>query len=280
MKKTLIIMTTFIICILLTGCGTTKEENILNNNITSFKDLGDLGVTIQKYSNLKCDVLQDIVDYELYHNFFITNDGKLYQLSFNKLYSNDSNCKQIESDKIFKRFIKSGIIDNENNIYEFNNINKTLEEFNFEPGHTSMPYIQNISKSDYDNIILAELSNEELYYFKVVDNKIYKYNESFTLENEPSLVLENNEEIISILDGGIRTNKNYYNYSKRATNKEECEKYADIKCNYETSFDILDNKKITSQLNNIKFIKTRTYFGQFGCLIIDSNNNVYISYVI
>lgn len=47
----------------------------------------------------------------------------------------------------------------------------------------------------------------------------------------------------------IETNKNIYEYKKIKSNKEECSKYADAKCEYSYSLEI--NKKLNKYKENI-----------------------------
>lgn len=72
------------------------------------------------------------------------------------------------------------------------------------------------------------------------------------------------EQVISISEYFIRTNKAFYKIKKYKENKEECEKYVDISCEY--GFKINKDKTLTNNYNNILFA---------GFYIIDKDNNVY-----
>lgn len=273
-KKISLILLCGIVLLGVCGCD-NKPKNDTKPKEEKFTELKNLG-SIGKY-DVKCDEIKDIVDYLFYPGLFITNDGKLYQLSFDKVFSNEKNCKQVESNNTFKKFIRSGILDNQNNIYYFDKDKYELEIYNFEPGYTSMPYIKDIDKSNYLNISSAKKPNDSMIdlYFYTKENKVYRYdadnNFRLTLNNEPIFVLENDEVIEYSLDETIKTNKNFYVYSSKVKNKEECEKYADIKCIYEDSFYKVD-KNISNQYENIKFYKT---VNGYGTIIVDINNNVY-----
>ena len=267
MKKIYYFLTILILLITLTGCNNSKKLYGTGSiEEEKFVDLGDLGDKIKK-KNIICNEIQDIVDFSFYDNLFITKDGKLYQLSFEQLYSNNSNCKQIESDKSFLKFIKGGILDNQNDIYYLDD-SKELIKFNFEVGYPMLPYINTIKKEDYKNLFYAMIDIENDGYFYLENNNIYQYSKDSAKQ---SLLNINDEVVEYIIDGGIKTNKNYYVYKKFITNKNECEKYADVECVEEIKFDKIDNDKISNQLEHIKFIK---YFAK-SYIIIDENNNVY-----
>jgi len=63
-------------------------------------------------SDWVCDVsTSKIVEFSYFNDMFITNEGKLYQSSIDKLFStNMQNCKIIETDVKFKKFIHNFII--------------------------------------------------------------------------------------------------------------------------------------------------------------------------
>ena len=95
----------------------------------------------------------------------------------------------------------------------------------------------------YQNIIYSnedqKYGENQIYYFYYDSNKkeIYSYSNDLTkMSNEPIFSLTNDEEMEYLTYGGIKTNKNFYIYGRRATNKEECEKYADIKCEMKNGF--------------------------------------------
>ena len=83
---------------------------------------------------------------------------------------------------------------------------------------------------------------------------------------------ENYEKIIKVMDNTVITDRNFYVYTQTITNKNECQKYADIDCITKDGFTLLDNEKITSQYDKINFIK---YNDNNVVFILDINGNVY-----
>jgi len=116
-----------------------------------------------------------------------------------------------------------------------------------------------------------------MYYF-YYDNqtkKIYNYStDTFKLSKEPLFSLDENENIEYITYGGIKTNQNFYVYGRVAENKNECEKYADVKCVYKNGFYEVENNDFINQYEYIKFVQYRDDRDEIY-LIVDINNNVY-----
>ena len=79
---------------MITGCA--------NNRTSEKKDetTNELFNNLHKV-NLNCSAIAKVADINEYQNLFITEDGYLYQISYDKIFSNGTNCKQIESDKKF-----------------------------------------------------------------------------------------------------------------------------------------------------------------------------------
>lgn len=269
-KKIILICFIFLLCIC--GCN-NKTKNIEENIPKEIKKIGDNIKT-----EIKCEEIKDIVDFSFYENLFITNDGKLYQISFDKIFTNEKNCKQIESNHSFIKFIRGGILDQNNNFYYFDRENYELKSFNFENGYTLMPYLSEIDKSIYSSISSTMKPNNNMpIYFYTNNNNVYLYEEdgSFTkhLNSNPILSLDSDEKILYFIDGTIKTNKKYYSYKSKLKN-EECKKYADIKCIYEDNF-YSDNEEINNQYDNIKYYKEDSE----SSIIIDINNNIYTNII-
>lgn len=262
---------------LITGC--TNKKEISNNTHVTDDDIID--TELKKFNMVKidCDEIKNISDISHYQNLFITKDGNLYQISYDKIFSNGTNCKRIESENRFTRFIIGGILDSNNDIYNYTN-NNELVLYDPSIGNIFMPniMIEKISNDMYQNIIYSnedqKYGENQIYYFYYDSNKkeIYSYSNDLTkMSNEPIFSLTNDEEMEYLTYGGIKTNKNFYIYGRRATNKEECEKYADIKCEMKNGFYSITDENIINQIDYIKFISIsgNIYF------ILDDNLNFY-----
>ena len=263
MKKILGIILIIITCVFITGCGKQEPYGIGSVEDNKFVDLGELGGGITKY-DLVCDEIKNVADYNIENFLFITNDGKLFKISYEQLYSNNQNCKQIQNDKKFTKFINRGIVDENNDICYLEG--EELIKFNFENGYIGMPYIQNFPKDKYQNVIYAQINSEVYDYLYLENNNLY------SIKNDKAYLDLKDEKIIKAMDNTVITDKNFYIYTQTITNKNECQKYADIDCITKDSFTILDNEKITSQYDKINFLK---YNDNNVVFIVDINGNVY-----
>ena len=278
MSKYIIICLT--LCICLCGCDNNKNNTQNNESINTSKEeffeLENLSGISKK--DVVCEEIKDIIDFSFYDNLFITKDGKLYEISFNKIFTNNKNCKQVESGNIFVKFIKGGILDNENNIYYYNS-DKQLEKFDFHVGYPTMPYLVGINQEDYINISAAIVSTKE-HYFYTKNNKVYLYKDLIlddkTLIEEPIFTFDNDETIEYSIDGTIKTNKKIYIFSSKITNEKECQKYADVDCIYKDNFYELDNTELSKQYENIYFYKSSGERISKYNLIIDKSYNIYL----
>lgn len=275
MKKIVILL--LIMVLLITGCKNSETKNNEHGNETveekKFDKISELN-----YIDIKCGALADIVDYSSIDSLFITKSGDIYQFSYDKLFSNDTNCKKIESDKKFKRFIRGAIIDSNNDIYSYDNGKNIVVKNNH---NTTMPYLlDKISKNDYDNIIYEWNSDyndyERYFYYDVDTNSIYEYSNKNYKKSENAMFNFETDEIVEYITyNGIKTNKAFYTQGRIAENANECEKYVDVECIYKNTFYKIGNETINKNLEHIKYIyydnshNTPVYF------IVDENNNFY-----
>ncbi len=252
-------------------CGCTKEENNTNtiDNKDSLSLKNELSITesnlIYKKLNIDCEEIKNIIDFNFYTPSFITTDGSLYLFSFDKLFkSSNKNCVKLETNTKFIKFIKNGIIDTDNNIYYIDN--DTIKLYQSNIGMINMPY--NISKDDYKNTFNNTNNTTEInIYYN--NNKIYNYEDKTTIIFTP----QKDEEISYVLDGTIKTNKAFYIYDIRVTNKEECTKYEDISCNYEKKYYLA--KELSNYYDEILFYKNSNNLG----ILIDNNLNIFSNYL-
>lgn len=271
MKKKMICL---FVLLILTGCNLKTPVSNEKNNDNSFTGLNGF----QKI-NINCKPISNIIDFSIYNNLFITSDGKLYEISFDKVFSNETNCDLIESDKKFIRFIKGGILDSEDEIYYYESENRVLQSYNSDS--IIMPnqlHASSVPKSNYKNIIYSDedfkYGENQMFYFYYdnVTKKIYNYSSDlYKINEEPLFSLDEDENIEYITYSGIKTNKAFYSYGRKAENKNECEKYADVKCIYKNGFYKIDDNNFIKQYQHIKFVQ----YIEDSYFILDENNNLY-----
>lgn len=259
MKKIIICLVLLVII-----CGCKKNEVIPENNYF-IKELKPL-----KTFKIECNELKEAK--EIRSNLFITKNGELFLLSADKLFSNNKNCKKIDTnikfDKYFGSYYGSTaiILGEDGNLYEIH------EDYN-------------VYRSNEDSFPPKSIRNKLFFthygYFEHLDNKISKYkvfsnpyNIFDNTENSDELLLDDNEKIMYLSPNSIITSKSIYYLEKIITNKEECNKYADIKCNYKIVWKET-NEFIKNKLSNILYytINSDTF------TIIDTDLNMYIYYL-
>ena len=276
MKKRIILLIIFI-AFFITGCGDKANNNDINNNKQNNQtEQKEEAYELNNFQKVKinCPELINAADFSLYDSLFITKDGRLFQISYDLKYMNGTNCKEVESEKTFVRFIKAGILDSNNDIYHYND-NDGLAKYNASIGNIKMPnyIVEQLSSKIYQNIIFAPLYIDDNYFYYNSDKKaVYQYIlDSVKLNDDPILVLDSDEEIEYFTTGGIKTNKNYYEYGRQIINREQCEKYADFKCEEVYTFFPIEETNIKKQLEHIRFImhSLGTY------IIVDENGYFY-----
>lgn len=280
MKRKIII---FILCgIMLLGiCGCNNKLNEQNTNKS--KDIKY--VLSQKYrylNTIKCEALNEVV-VAIDGNHIVTKN-KIYELNMNKLFSNEKNCKEIKILDLDSEIITFNInkIETKNKIYKYDENKKAYTSCDSLSNGYTYCYGESKYKAFFSFLGKDIMYSDEEALLSTgmkmvsIDNKIKLY-KLYSVNNDDGsntekikyIEIENqlpNDEMVKKIDGNIiKTNKAYYQLKKYKTNKEQCEKYADIKCQY--SYKLEKNKILTENYNNIKYVNT--YY------IIDKNNNVY-----
>ena len=253
----LIIIGAIILRVFLMNENENNQENENNDEITKL----DYVTTLVGLEN------EDVILTDL--KYVITSDN-IYTVTFKNLYSNDTNYKNLEFPKkvlgiqLFEDLAEwYQFLDNEKNIYFANDPED----------------LQNAVASDtvdYDYTLV----NNELYTNN--NNQVFfaAYNgmwEDTTYEN--GILVENNnipsnEKILAIYKSSnkyyLKTDKAFYKFNKKkvATNKEECEKYVDVECNYEYVYEIVKEDYLTKHYKDIKYLIK-------GYLVLQ-NNEVYL----
>lgn len=207
-----------VIMLSLCGCKNLNEEkkeidklncSILNNVKTKFEGKGTT-------------------------TYLITNDGDLYKIGN---FSDDTNCKKIDSNLKFERIVDNYLIDNQNNLYEIDNKDIVKKQ----NASYIDKYVNDNSIVKFSAGILNVndfyLKNDGIIYYGQTNN-IFK---SFT-----------NEKILDFLHDGthivlIKTDKAYY---IRKVKDTKCYKYDDIKCKYEYEKD----EELTKKYKQISYI--------------------------
>lgn len=250
-----------------------KEQqfnNVTNNNgnINNVIKKNNYVLKLKEDKPIKiiCDEIKDAISYSN-NGFFITSSGDIYRFNSNKLFSNNKNCIKTEfGNNNLLYILGSGIYDKNNNeiyiIYENEIITK--DEYNQSLSEEWKELIErNPPFTETSNYDLASINCEDDNETILIKNNIVYGLEHFFKKEDEWLEIGRipiEEKIIYLNNSLIKTNKAYWNLT--ITNKEECNKYVDIKC----------EKKIVK--NSLTEIYDEIIFAT-GNLLIDKDYYLY-----
>lgn len=196
--------------------------------------------------------------------FFITNNN-VYQLNYEQVYSNEKNCKLIGNIKEGTKpiiFDNHTIVDNKKNEYYISWEKNEKGDYYIIEAKTNIYYQQYFERFDINLELVSaqKYSNgnfgETYDIITYTQNGLFAYYIDRTYNEEEKYYSYkinvdniNNERIIKLYGSTIKTDKAFYEINKRKTNKEQCEKYADVKCEYE--YYLKQNKILTKYYNEI-----------------------------
>lgn len=261
----------------------THDYDYLNCNGT---DCFDMRFEENKFI---CDIdYNDIINFQSY--YFITKDNKIYDVSLDKQFSNNQNCKKVSLNVNIKSIKGKYVLDDNNKLYflEQNQYSEiTLREYGGWGTFSNM--ITDIINNDniYNILYTGISSSDEEYAFVLKnDNNIYKltyrgnyFNNAVVLDKEEiykSLEEYGNLKYIAVgnnisYESGktysfddpvitlIISDKGYYYLDELKTDK--CIKYQDVKCKL-----VLKESEIYK-----KFSKDIKYVGEQYTILSDNS---------
>ncbi|MBE5806552.1 MAG: hypothetical protein E7313_07620 [Clostridiales bacterium] len=236
MKRNIVLF--FMMIIIITGCSSNSAINNGKSNISDSQN--EINISEEKlksqYGSMewKCSVpLNNISDISGFDHMFITKNGDLYLFSFTQLFSSTNDyCKKVDSDYKFERFINGAIVTIDNKLLAYHN-------GNFVERMVGWTGAFDYSKFDqYSNMILFSKNFDPNQNYAVVEGKeVFELNNIYDNEYVPIGVnkvkigqLNNTENYVGGYYQIIKTTENYYMYS--IINKEQCDMYADVECEY------------------------------------------------
>lgn len=269
MKKRLsLVLLCGIVLLGLCGCGNNKNssnENKNNSKITKYNYIGSFN------DNILCSGL-DLNDIIHINEKYVITSNKKYEINDEKLYSTtNENCKVIKTfngkaiDYKWWGHSEGYELLQTDNGYKYQNwsnevLNKNIEHYkslgeNVLFGLDLAIYDERAAGGGYGKDLISV--DNDLKYIPYKDMKI-----SNTIDIIESF--DKNERVIFINNQIVKTNKAYYTISKYKTNKEDCEKYADIKCEY--GYRLKKDKALTDNYDNIIVVSE---------YIVDKHGNIY-----
>lgn len=249
MKKTITIgILLFSLITLIIGCKSNEKNNYYKdeksiNDSHEEKKLSDY----KQGHKIKCSLLnENIISY--LDNFVEYNSKEIYHINFNQLYSNNENCIKVFTANnniigTINHGYYSGMADINGHIYGINESNLQI----FEDIGKHLAYLPK------DDELMSSLPGTFIHSVYNKKNKTLIIYENYKVNNEKKYIVDisklKDEEVIMNYGDVIKTNKKYYQIVKNITNKEECNKYADIECEYK--YEIINNEIMSNSYNDI-----------------------------
>lgn len=275
MKKKIICgLSVFTICFVLVGCDQPKVKEEKDLTFTEWAQKNN-----KIYNDIKkinCPEIEESSLMSGSSEIFVT-DNNIYKYNVDKLFSNDKNCKLIGTVENAKTIAvsKDNAIDEMDTLY--NDFWQKVEDSNFDGNYQKddkhngwKEYIKrfNVNKQlisasgnysigkDIPDYEIITYTNDGLYLYKI---DYINSNNSKGTEYKYKVDIDSlkDEEIVRLYGTIIKTNKAFYKISSDIINKEECNKYADIKCEYEYS--LKKDETLTKYYDDILNI-TNSYF--------------------
>lgn len=186
----------------------------------------------------------------------ISENGNMYELSFNGVFSNNMNCKKVGSNIKVKSMIDNEVILGEDGRYYYLGASDNIIKYSEVPRTDPSLGVYKLILGD-DNVIKAMSVNSNIksYYVLKKNGNIYNYVLKQNDATKEYYVLTDNLAYrASDFDGNIvdfkyfgEANSTYFRteksiYRMLSTNLSECSKYVDVACKYELKKDeVLSN---------------------------------------
>ncbi len=223
----------------ITGCNNTTGNN---NPASSSKDENNHN-NISQINEIKCDTLDNVMITT--NEGFMTNDNDVYYVIYDKL-KYEQNCIKVNNVKIKTFFKNEAFLGEDGNVYSYNGKEKMYKTDLFNP--------PNIIKKSKDIVKHTYNNNNDGGYFLKTDGIIYDSNNNIVKSFDNERIIDFGVDLLYKINY-IKTDKAYY--ISIATNKNECEEYADVECNYELKM----NDYMTDNYDDIAYISDIYYSG-------------------
>lgn len=261
--------------IIICGCSQnrTKNEEVLSFSDWAIKELFENDNS--KIKKINCIEINENSIMSGSNEIFVT-DNNIYKYNTDKEFSNNTNCKLIGSINENKPIAVSqnnaideyGVLYNvrwqkiNDKNYNGNYVKDTLtdgwrEYFKRFKVNTNM-----ISANDF----FSGDEKRNIPYYNIltyVENELYAYYIDYGYPNGKEFKYKinideiGNEEILRLYGSFVKTNKSYYMINANIINKDMCEKYVDVDCEY--SYLLKKDEILTKYYDEIMNI-TNDYF--------------------
>lgn len=188
----------------------------------------------------------------LTNNFFVTEEGKIYELSLQQVYANNQHCMEASTDVVVQSILDNQYFKATNGNYYYLAAQNGIEKYSVVPETDKNYNLMNLLLQDNEVVkVMTADSSTGLYYVLKTDGNIYGYVVTTADRNSPpvvtaiQVVYSKDDYGGDIIDFNFSGNNSLSTFVKtkdkvfrlRVTNSEECSKYVDITCEFAMSED-------------------------------------------
>lgn len=221
----------------------------------------------------KKEVINDKIRFYI-GNYMISEEGNIYETNLGKVYSNDMNCRRPDfSQKVYAIFDLNILKDNAGNYYYIGG-NEKVSAFSqvTEADEDYSLYDLLLKDSDVVKVSTVNSKTGEFYVLKT-DGNIYQYIVSKNNTNN-QYIIDSINKIYSSSDFGsrildfdykgsststfVKTEKAFFRM--KVTNSEECNKFADVSCEYQ----MMEDTKLTEVIDRVLAYNGSTLITTYG----------------
>lgn len=250
MKKMKFVVLAVLILVCCSACNGTITREIRHAGFT----MGDTFTCDNFYPKEKEDTNYEKIKY-FTGSHLINSEGKIYELSIGQKFANDQNCKVSDTNIVVKAIFDDKIVKGTDNKYYYLVGSNDVSSYSVIPetDNSYLIYDLLLKADDVIKVITAN-SSTGLYYVLKDDGNIYGYTiskkdyNSLPTVTSTTVAYSKNDYGAKIIDFNyageslntfLRTDDKIFRM--KITNSEECNKYADIKCNFQMLEDEIFN---------------------------------------
>lgn len=250
MKKIKFVILAVLILVCCSACNGTITREIRHAGFS----MGDTFTCDNFYPKEKEDTNYEKIKY-FTGSHLINSEGKIYELSLGQKFANDQNCKVSDTNIVVKAIFDDKIVKGTDNKYYYLVGSNDVSSYSVIPetDNSYLIYDLLLKADDVIKVITAN-SSTGLYYVLKDDGNIYGYTiskkdyNSLPTVTSTTVAYSKNDYGAKIIDFNyageslntfLRTDEKIFRM--KITNSEECNKYADIKCNFQMLEDEIFN---------------------------------------
>lgn len=250
MKKIKFAVLAVLVLVCCSACNGTITREIRHAGFT----MGDTFTCDNFYPKEKEDTNYEKIKY-FTGSHLINSEGKIYELSLGQKFANDQNCKVSDTNIVVKAIFDDKIVKGTDNKYYYLVGSNDVSSYSVIPetDNSYLIYDLLLKADDVIKVITAN-SSTGLYYVLKDDGNIYGYTiskkdyNSLPTVTSTTVAYSKNDYGAKIIDFNyageslntfLRTDDKIFRM--KITNSEECNKYADIKCNFQMLEDEIFN---------------------------------------